>query len=289
MLLHSHHVAAFLGTTYLGFFFVLLYTVDQTRRHGTTAQVREQQGAGTPPLLEPSILHPPFNSSTSFHWDDLDLSQKGKCGLAKCFFLSVSNHTEGYLVAGEDEYDGMKRASELAQLLQRECQAKHLYLELAQRVERVTPEFVHRLNSLIDQPCTRLRNASLADVFNANETVLVVQKVLIAPKPSLFFGAGGPNWKLTLAQIEGFRSLIPDMEAFLSQVKLEKERIRDALHKDPTLWHDFQGLVDLQGNFYFIDLDGHYYQRVLSHEKTEIRIRKRLGWFQLMIDQLATP
>jgi hypothetical protein len=213
----------------------------------------------------------------------------GNCGIAKCFFRSVSNDTEGYLVAAEAEYDGMRRASELAQQLQSQCKANHLYLELAQRVEHVTPDFVNRLNSLIDQPSTRVKNESVLEVYEASESVLIVQKVLIAPQPSLFFGAGGPNWKMTLGQMKSFRHLIADKHAFLRQLRLEKNIARQALHMDPTLWHDFQGLVDVQGNFYYIDLDGHYAQRVLSRHLTEYRIEKRLGWFQLMIDMLSAP
>jgi hypothetical protein len=111
----------------------------------------------------------------------------GNCGIAKCFFRSVSNNTEGYLAAAEAEYDGMRRASELAQQLQSQCKAKHLYLELAQRVEHVTPDFVNRLNRLIDQPATRVKNESVLEIYEASESVLIVQKVLIAPQPSLFW------------------------------------------------------------------------------------------------------
>eukprot|EP00977_Amphora_coffeiformis_P000543 scaffold132_cov170-Amphora_coffeaeformis.AAC.22 len=54
------------------------------------------------------------------------------------------------------------------------------------------------------------------------------------------------------------------MTALEEQLKKERKIIHQALVAVPTLWRDFQGTIDVQGNFFLIDLDGHFPKKVVT-------------------------
>lgn len=95
-------------------------------------------------------------------------------------------------------------------------------------------------------------------VFRSNATVVVVQKLRIAPEPSLFVGVVAENHQVTLSKLQDFRQVIPDLDIFGRQFQVEITRIGKILEAYPKLWFDFQGLVDVYGNFYHMDLDAHF-------------------------------
>ena len=113
----------------------------------------------------------------------------------------------------------------------------------------------------------------LTDDEVALRRFVAVQKVRVAPEPNLFLELAGQNRKVTLKQIDGFRALIPDKEAFERQFKEEMERIRQVLKMHPKLRYDFQGMIDLHGNFYFLDMDGMHYQRKPHPKAILARVR----------------
>jgi len=83
---------------------------------------------------------------------------------------------------------------------------------------------------------------------------VAVQKVQVVPEPNLFLALAGQNRQVMLKHIDKFRTLIPDKKAFEHQYRNETERIRKVLEKYPKLRYDFQGMLDIHGNFYFMDI-----------------------------------
>jgi hypothetical protein len=211
-----------------------------------------------------------------YPWNDMDLTKNATCGLDKCFFRSISNNTLGYLVSGAHQYGYMEEAFELAQNIHQDFGAKHFYLEL----ERVhaSRALQERLNGLVHQPNRNLEGWEQEDVFLTDDDLtcwcLALQKVRVAPEPSLFVALAGQNRQVTLKHIDSFRDLIPDKEAFHRQFSEEMERIGKVLDEYPRLRYDFQGMVDVDGNFYFVDMDGQHYQREPHPEKKLNRVRQ---------------
>ena len=56
--------------------------------------------------------------------------------------------------------------------------------------------------------------------------------------------------------IPAFRQQISDPASFTRTLQGDREIVAAALYGHKTLWFDFQGLIDIEGNFWFIDLDG---------------------------------
>ena len=200
-------------------------------------------------------------NSLPLPWKDVDWTQKGSCGVNKCFFRSTSNHTVGYLVAnnGDAAYKNMRRATDLAQRLHVEFGAKHFDdIEFPYKVN-ITATLVPHLNRLVHQPLRGVvEHWGKGGVFQSNATVVVVQKLRIAPEPSLFVGVIAENHQVTLSKLQDFRQVIPDLDSFGRQFQFEITRIGKILEAYPKLEFDFQGLVDVHGNFYHMDLDAHF-------------------------------
>ena len=227
-----------------------------------------------------------------FDWSDVNLNQKANCGMAKCFLEANSNGSTyndtlqvGYLVASRQHYRDMRRASELANWLTREFGAHHFYMEDAQMV-RVTPELVDKLNELVHQPLRIIANKSTQAIFNENETVVALQKVIKAPTPTLTFGSSATKVESLQKLLPEFRQHIPNKTALAEQLYKERSVIHQALVTVSTLWRDFQGMVDVHGNFYFIDLDGHFSKKVVTEKRRRHLIKNRMNRFDDFIAQL---
>jgi hypothetical protein len=230
----------------------------------------------------------------SLPWKDMDLDKWGNCGSNKCFFRSVSNDTIGYLVAGEDLYGGMLRATQLAEELHNEFGSNHLYLEVGK--VNATTAILDRLNAVAYIPSKAeggmKPGGAVLHFEDANATVgrLTVQTVRAAPEPSLFLGSATANLEITLSRVAAFRLLIPDREAFRRQIEIELERFSRLLPEYPHLRYDFQGLVDLEGNFYLIDLDGFDHSHKTQNPNFAARvINKRLAMLRTIVDMLTSP
>jgi hypothetical protein len=205
------------------------------------------------------------DEDTSLPWKDMDLSKGATCGVFKCFLRSISNHSRGYLVAGEEIYEGMYHAWQLANQIRDEFGAKHFYLDVSK--VNATRAILDRLNAVVEQPLSRVvkdweTNRQLLHLTPANATMgkMTVQTVHAAPKPSLFLSAANDNYKVSLSQVDAFRPHISDKDAFRRQLTSEFVRIDKILHTYPQLCFDFQGLIDTQGRFYHMDMDGYYNQ-----------------------------
>ena len=136
------------------------------------------------------------------------------------------------------------------------------------KVVNVTADFRDRLNGLVEQPARRVRGAESTEIYKS--TILVIEKVIIAPDPGLFFATSKANLQLTVNQLKDFRKLIPDREAFRKQLEKEHEKLKKVLEDNPLLALDFQAVVDPAGNLFHIDLDGHL---SMAKRDTEIDVR----------------
>ena len=115
------------------------------------------------------------------------------------------------------------------------------------------------LNEFVDQPGLRAGGYAPQPVYgtSADENDLehlVVQQVRRAPEPHFFLTIGA-NHELTEQTMVEFAPLIRDSQAFDRQLWSEMQRIREFLRAHPLFFRDFQGLVDVQGHFYTMDLD----------------------------------
>lgn len=223
---------------------------------------------------------------SEFNWTDVDLSVKLNCGWHKCFSKSVSNTSIGYLFASIRNYRQMKDSVDVALELEHRYGSKHFHVDLVK--DTVTDEFRHRLNSLVEQPARRARGLAVSDVFDSPR--LVVETVVIAPEPNLFFASRAANKKLLKTQMAEFREIIPDKEAFRDQMEIEYQRLKKVLRGRPTLVLDFQVLIDPQGNLYHIDLDGHLTMtKHANPEDLPKQIRKLRTMFRHVVSNLTEP
>ena len=232
-----------------------------------------------------------------FDWNRVNLTAKANCGMAKCFFDSSSTNVlndnaspaqrVGYLVASPKHYQSMRRASELATNLTRVFGAQHFYMQDAEMVV-VTPALVRRLNSLVHQPLRIISNKTTKDIYNEEECFVVVQKVLKAPTPTLTFGSSATKVESLPAVLPDFRRQIPNTTALAEQLQKERSVVYQALVAVPTLWRDFQGMIDVQGNFFFIDLDGHFSKKVVTEDRRRHLIRNRMERFDTLVEQLLS-
>jgi len=234
-----------------------------------------------------------------FDWSGVNLLAKANCGMAKCFFDSSSDNSDalhgnsssaqriGYLVASPKHYKSMRRASELAANLTRDFGAQHFYLEAAEMVA-VTPALVRQLNSLVHQPLRIISNKTTKAIYNEDECFIAVQKVLKAPTPALTFGSSATKVESLPTVLPSFRRQIPNMTALAEQLKKERRVIYQALEAVPTLWRDFQGMIDVNGNFFFIDLDGHFSNKVVSETRLRHLIQTRMDRFDQLVEQLVS-
>ena len=222
-------------------------------------------------------------------WNDMDLRKEvARCGVDKCFFRSLSDASIGYLVAGSSQWPTMMEAYDLAHQLEQDFRARHLNTHgpprlvpvvststmraaargglVGQRWDRIADEetWTDFLNRLVVQPGREAQGAPTMDVYGTNvdsgdTNHLVVQIVSKAPEPHLFVGLGNNNYHYTAKQMreaDSFRRHITGNEAsFRERFGREIERVAAILHRYPVLFNDFQGMVDVHGNLYVMDLD----------------------------------
>ena len=231
-----------------------------------------------PEPQEPTITVPWPGPDSTYDWSDVNLTVKGACGWHKCFFPSVSNSTIGYLVVSSTEYRAMKIADDVARDIHERFGSKHFHLALDRDV--VSQEFKDHINSLVVQP--NRANAGLDPIpILGSKHGVVIQKVILAPEPAFFFAVMSNNYKKSIAQLNDFAPKIPDKQAFGEQLTKEQARLVQVLDYMPGLVRDLQGLIDIHGNFYHIDLDGHVHLQTDPLEHWEVP-RAKAGLLQII-------
>lgn len=252
----------------------------------------------------------------AFDWSHIQVSEnaKGMCGADKCFWRSTFDpKSVGYLVASAGEnYKRMKQAYDFAvKVLDEKCKARHLFLEPPQLV-RISPSWARKLNSLRQNDQAEFANQKgqrkvREDVFDEDDHYMVVQKVKVAPKSNLMFGFMETKWEMLVERdIPRFRSELQAKGISLRDMeeKLESERkgIECAMEYSDTYWYDLQGLIDLDGNYFHIDIDSQFWAEIGDPEDPEhtavltvneaMAYRRRqnlIGRFNEMIQRLVYP
>jgi hypothetical protein len=274
---------------------VLIIGKDDACSHGRAKSGTSQEKS----YVETPLAEEDFKPA-EFDWSTVKLTQKANCGMVKCFFESSAtegsaahavagslqqNPQVGYLVASQRQYSKMRRASELASWLTRELGAHHFYSDDAQLVQ-VTPALTRQLNDLVDQPLRVIANMTTKALYNETESTMVVQEVIKAPSPALTFGSSSTKREALASALPYFCRHAPNITALAEQMQRERTVVYRALVAVPTLWRDFQGMVDVYGNFYFIDLDGHFSKKVVSEKRRRQLIRHRMDRFDSLVEQL---
>mmetsp|Transcript_24169 Transcript_24169/g.27015 ORF Transcript_24169/g.27015 Transcript_24169/m.27015 type:complete len:412 (-) Transcript_24169:19-1254(-) len=246
-------------------------------------------------------------ATTEFQWDDVQVTQnvKGMCGHYKCFWKSISNPNEGYLITSQRDgtYNTMKKAYQFAKdVIETKCHAKHLYLDSPQKV-KVKASFIQRLNKLtqsdhdawLDELYPRKTAALRArkkarNIFQGQ--ILVVQKVAVAPTPNLNVGFNDmKKWEQSVNDsLPTFRNEI-DIAMNQLEMKLESERkgLQCVMDASDTYWYDLQGLIDTKGGYYHIDFDSQFFQQKTSVADTYAKRHEMIGKFNQIIQRLTDP
>jgi len=200
--------------------------------------------------------------------NDMDFSQILGCGTYKCFVPSISNQTIGYLV--ERDTTTKKRKEQL--------------IEAWKVSEWIRQEFHQRMTLYIDKPFTielstsntkalkEFSNSKIIvneDDVNVNNgspprrMIHVAQKVKkMESDKMLLYACYYANYKIYKKERDPFFEKIISLEPkyvwrfvlnFYTQIKI----LRSILDQRPTLIFDFQAIIDMSGNIYITDLDGH--------------------------------
>ena len=201
---------------------------------------------------------------------------KINCGKYKCLFRQKRDHQRENI--GRDNYEigwlvgstcrkhqfeaEMELAWKLAQQLRSTYQTNHLFLEAPRRV-MVTPSALELFSS--DRAYTANQRECEKDPMYLRWNFTIVQKVKIAPNPMLVIKVSQRNsWKYSLRQF--FRNKVVNKSSFLRTLR---EDIGPALYATegvPLLGHDFQIIIDGEGNIYQLDLDRAFHARLLGGE-----------------------
>ena len=257
------------------------------------SQVQEKTRRTETVLKSDAVTQSP-SQNHFFDWSDVDLLPRhGDCGEYKCFFKSKSNDKLGYLIGdADDNYDAMVAAVHLAHDLEQRFGAKHLYCNdcLPNRVVVSSPILFAQLQAAVHQPLRQLANRTATRVFQQSiheKVTLVIQIVKRAPKPVLTYGCCMGTKPLALQrELPSFAKHIPNMTLFLKNLRADREVVAKALNEHDTLWSDFQGLIDVKGNFWMIDLDGGHDVKILPHRQKRSYVRKRIALLDDIMRQL---
>lgn len=236
----------------------------------------------------------PVTYASSNILEDIDLSKRSSCGVTKCFWPSLRSPSNvGYLLTTEGYYDGLYYAYDVAQDIAENCGVKHLIPNDSPVVlVNVTESFMTKLARLVFNPMRTKLGQKSPFVFYPKDTVLVIQKVMVAPTPYLLFGTGAHNWPAMVRNMPEFRqklSLIDSITRQQLKKRLEQEAkgIECVFQRYPTYWSGFQGFIDTKGNFYFMDMDEVYYTTPSIRSKNQRKQKRCLKYFHLMIQGLT--
>ena len=196
--------------------------------------------------------------------DDMDLSRQLQCGKQKCFIPSISDQKIGYLVEKNPYREAYasqlaRHVNEVANWIDREFhEGMHFHLGNSFTVH--LNKTVARNFYRVTDPSTRTREQKQAH----GSRIVTVQKMKKAPDGALFFGCH-------MLHYEKFRrSKVPflkkvneagNIKEFTVNIMKGYRIMEKVLEAKPDFVYDFQAMIDLNGNLYFIDLDGHIGQR----------------------------
>jgi len=177
-----------------------------------------------------------------YWWKDINYRQRGLCGGEKCFFVSMSDSSKGYLI-GDGNFHKVPRLAEAVEAytyaaeLEAEYNFRHFYADPP--YEMNTPSaFVRNLwgdykkhfgkpKSLIIQPSRTAPEGSII-IRCYNDRVLYGRLLYILQSMS----------------VESKQNLLGELESVIQVVEAQ-----------PVLINDFQLVIDTNGRTYHLDLN----------------------------------
>jgi len=169
-------------------------------------------------------------------WRDIDYEQSGLCGGVKCFFLSLRDPANGYLVGRPIRNpSGYGIASEL----EAKHGVKHFYS--APPYEEEMPDYFKEHLFEEYKP------------FYGQAESLVIQPTRAAPEGSIIVRCYYPRNRVLLKRLDQVLVYMSQKE----QSGLMRE-LNDTIHvvqEKPELMNDFQMMIDRQGHVYHLDLE----------------------------------
>lgn len=176
-------------------------------------------------------------------WKDIDPDLKFPCGRYKCFFLSLTNPADGYLVWDVRNAGGAGKAMKAykyATKLETEHNVTN-FLASPPFVAEIPGPFVEKIAGSED----------LVKRFS-NTTSVIVQPSRTVPEDSVLFkchkygkSARHPLDVLVAEGKPGYEERL--LEGLAQTILL--------VQSEPALFYDFQFLVDMDGEIYHLDLD----------------------------------
>ena len=216
-------------------------------------------GAIRPVTLLKTSLNEVHNGS-DFALGDMDLSGHLQCGVKKCFIPSISDQKVGYLV-DKDPYDEarmsqLSQVNEVATWIDREFrEGMHFHLG-----ESLTVHLNKTVVRDIYKSTISIKKKKKKETKNHGSRTVAVQKMKKAPDGALFFGCLHGNFRTFESLKVPFLQMVNEtgnIKEFKENIIMGHRIMGQVLKAKPDLVIDFQAMVDLNGNLYFIDLDGH--------------------------------
>jgi hypothetical protein len=199
-----------------------------------------------------------FQEKDPFTVENIDFSTPVPCGYFKCFFRVLSNPSVGYLVTRDDTVPFKQSLAyqwKAAQHLQSTYGVPHLLLEEPQTIP-VTEAAVATLSQhlvLQEDPARMIRHRRYV-----NASALVVQKVQLAPQPSLQYGCREGKVAFGLSQLPAFLEHVGEdtaqQQQFGKTLRAQVALQRRLLQAEPGFAHDYHFLMDTQGMLWQLDL-----------------------------------
>ena len=188
---------------------------------------------------------------------DMDLSKQLACGNQKCFVPSISDEKVGYLV-DKDPYEKTR----MSQLSQANEVAKWIDRDLREGMHfHLGETFTAHLNKTVVNQIFKLADVATKKQRHSLESrTVAVQKMKKAPKDTLIVGCYYWHLKKFRRGKDPFLKKVNEagnIKEFMENIMMGQSIMEKALKAKPNLVFDFQAMVDLNGNLYFIDLDGH--------------------------------
>jgi len=170
-------------------------------------------------------------------WHDIDYEQPGLCGGVKCFFLSLRDPTNGYLVG----HGHIKNPSgyDVALELETKYGAKHFYSSPPSEEEMPAYFKEHLFEEY--------------EPFYGKSEWLVIQPTRTAPEGSIVERCYWPRDRTLLNRLD--QVLVYMDQEQQSGLMRELNDTIHVVHKKPELIDDFQMMLDREGHVYHLDLD----------------------------------
>lgn len=185
--------------------------------------------------------------------EDMDLSTRIDCGTTKCFVPSVSNRDRGYLVqANTTDLGSLNAAFNNAKRIEKEFGGSHFYVDAP---------FIITLSNQEKEKFNRHAYLTLRNYHDSQfyqSPTVGVQKMIKAPDDTLYMACSWPNVQRFRLELDSFVARVHKTgndKEFLENIEKSHDVAKRVFEAIPYLLLDFQGLFDIKGRLYFIDLD----------------------------------